>query len=165
LAQLAFVIPAYNEETLIGTCIESVLAEIKRSGADVEVVVVNNASKDRTGEIARGYPGVKVVDELQKGLVHARHAGFENSTAELVANIDADTKVPEGWITTVLAEFEKTPKLVAMSGPYIYYDLSLWNRFLVRLALLRRRQHAGGDRRQAWHFPPIRPAPRFALGQ
>jgi glycosyltransferase involved in cell wall biosynthesis len=133
LAQLAFVIPAYNEEALIGTCIESVLAEIKRSGADVEVVVVNNASKDRTGEIARSYPGVTVVDELQKGLVHARHAGFVNSTAELVANIDADTKVPEGWISTVLEEFSKKPELVALSGPYIYYDLSLWNRVLVRL--------------------------------
>jgi len=133
LAQLAFVIPAYNEEALIGTCIESVLAEIKRSGADVEVVVVNNASKDRTGEIARSYPGVTVVDELQKGLVHARHAGFVNSTAELVANIDADTKVPEGWISTVLEEFEKKPELVALSGPYIYYDLSVWNRLLVRL--------------------------------
>lgn len=133
MAQLAFVIPAYNEEALIGTCIESVLAEIKRSGADVEVVVVNNASKDRTGEIARSYPGVTVVDELQKGLVHARHAGFVNSTAELVANIDADTKVPEGWISTVLEEFEKKPELVALSGPYIYYDLSVWNRLLVRL--------------------------------
>lgn len=133
MAQLAFVIPAYNEEALIGTCIESVLAEIKRSGADVEVVVVNNASKDRTGEIARSYPGVTVVDEMQKGLVHARHAGFVNSTAELVANIDADTKVPEGWISTVLEEFAKKPELVALSGPYIYYDLSIWNRMLVRL--------------------------------
>jgi cellulose synthase/poly-beta-1,6-N-acetylglucosamine synthase-like glycosyltransferase len=133
LAKLAFVIPAYNEEALIGACLESVLSEVQRSGADVEIVVVNNASKDRTKEIAQSYAGVKVVDEMQKGLVHARHAGFENSTAELVANIDADTKLPVGWITTVLAEFDKNPKLVGLSGPYIYYDLSLWNQVLVRL--------------------------------
>jgi glycosyltransferase involved in cell wall biosynthesis len=133
LAKLAFVIPAYNEEALIGACLESVLSEVKRSGADVEIVVVNNASKDRTKQIAQSYAGVKVVDEIQKGLVHARHAGFENSSAELVANIDADTKLPVGWITTVLAEFDKNPKLVGLSGPYIYYDLSLWNQVLVRL--------------------------------
>jgi cellulose synthase/poly-beta-1,6-N-acetylglucosamine synthase-like glycosyltransferase len=133
LAQLAFVIPAYNEEALIGTCLESVLKEVKRSGVDAEIVVVNNASKDRTRQIAASYEGVRVVDEMQKGLVHARHAGFENSTAELVANIDADTMLPEGWITTVMDQFKAQPELVALSGPYIYYDLSVWNRILVRL--------------------------------
>ncbi|MFN4211965.1 MAG: glycosyltransferase family 2 protein, partial [Devosia sp.] len=58
--RLAFVIPAYNEEALIGKCLESVIAEIARSGADAEVIVVNNASTDRTGEIARSYTGVRV---------------------------------------------------------------------------------------------------------
>ena len=130
---LSFVIPAYNEQALIGACLESVLAEIKQSGVDAEVVVVNNASSDRTGEIARGYPGVKVIDEPKKGLVNARHAGFENSTGELVANIDSDTIVPEGWLTTVVQAFAADPKLVCLSGPYVYYDMSGWNRFLVSL--------------------------------
>jgi cellulose synthase/poly-beta-1,6-N-acetylglucosamine synthase-like glycosyltransferase len=133
LPQLSFVIPAYNEEALIGTCLDSVLAEIRRSGIDAEVVVVNNASVDRTGEIARGFAGVKVVDESKKGLVNARHAGFENSTGALVANIDSDTIVPEGWLTTVVREFSADPTLVCLSGPYVYYDMSLWNRFLIRL--------------------------------
>ena len=129
MPQLSFVIPAYNEEALIGACLESVLAEVKRSGIDAEVVVVNNASVDRTGEIARGFAGVKVVDEPKKGLVNARHAGFENSTGPLVANIDSDTLVPEGWLTTVIREFSANPQLVCLSGPYVYYDMSLWNRF------------------------------------
>jgi len=133
LAELAFVIPAYNEEALVGQCLESVLREIKRSGADAEVVVVNNASTDRTGEIASSYPGVRVVDEPKKGLVNARHAGFEATTAEIVANIDSDTMLTEGWIDTVLKNFAADPKLVGLSGPFIYYDLSVWNRFLVRL--------------------------------
>ena len=130
---LSFVIPAYNEEALIGACLESVLAEIGRSGIDAEVVVVNNASRDRTGEIARGFAGVKVVDEPKKGLVNARHAGFENSTGELVANIDSDTIVPAGWLTTVVDAFAADPRLVCLSGPYIYYDMSVWNRFLISL--------------------------------
>ncbi|HVX82599.1 MAG TPA: glycosyltransferase family 2 protein [Devosiaceae bacterium] len=133
MPQLSFVIPAYNEEALIGPCLQSVLDEIKRSGVDAEVVVVNNASVDRTAEIARGFQGVRVIDEPKKGLVNARHAGFENSTGELVANIDSDTLVPEGWLTTVVESFARDPKLVCLTGPYIYYDLSAWNRFLVRL--------------------------------
>jgi glycosyltransferase involved in cell wall biosynthesis len=130
---LAFVIPAYNEEALIGKCVESVLAEVKRSGRQVDVVVVNNNSTDRTREIASSYPGVRVVDELQKGLVSARDGGFKATTAELVANIDGDTIVPPGWIDTVFREFEKDDGLVCLSGPYVYYDLGAYDRFLVSL--------------------------------
>jgi cellulose synthase/poly-beta-1,6-N-acetylglucosamine synthase-like glycosyltransferase len=130
--KLAFVIPAYNEEALIGKCLESVLAEIRRSGADADVIVVNNASRDRTGEIARSFEGVRVVDEPKKGLVNARDAGFAASEGyELVANIDSDTIVPVGWLDTVLSEFGADPKLVCLSGPYVYYDMKPFNRFLI----------------------------------
>src|SRR3954471_6652813 len=132
--QLAFVIPAYNEEALIGKCVESVLAEIKRSGrTDIDVVVVNNNSTDRTAEVAGSYAGVRVVDEKQKGLVSARDGGFQATTAELVANIDGDTIVPAGWLDTVFREFENDEKLVCLSGPYVYYDLGRWDRFLVSM--------------------------------
>ena len=134
MRKLAFVIPAYNEEALIGKCLESVVAEIARSGADAEIIVVNNASTDRTGEIARSFPTVRVVDEPKKGLVNARDAGFAASDGfELIANIDSDTIVPAGWLDTVLGEFARDPKLVCLSGPYVYYDMSAWSRFLVSL--------------------------------
>jgi len=127
--KLAFVIPAYNEEALIGKCVESVLAEVKRSGRDCEIVVVNNNSTDRTAEIAAA-AGARVVDEKQKGIVSARDAGFHATTAELVANIDGDTMVTPGWLDIVFDEFEKDPRLVCLSGPYVYYDLNPWQRFL-----------------------------------
>ncbi len=130
--KLAFVIPAYNEEVLIGKCLESVVREIARSGADARIVVVNNASTDRTGEIARSFASVLVVDEPKKGLVNARDAGFAATEGdELIANIDSDTIVPPGWIDTVLDQFAKHPKLVCLSGPYVYYDMAWWNRLLV----------------------------------
>jgi glycosyltransferase involved in cell wall biosynthesis len=129
--ELAIVIPAYNEQKLIGDCLAAVVKEVKRSGVNAEIVVVDNNSKDRTGEIARSFEGVKVVLETEKGLVHARHAGFVASTAPLVANIDGDTIMPEGWITKVMESFRADDRLVALSGPYYYYDLSAWQRFLV----------------------------------
>ncbi len=130
--QLAFVIPAFNEEELIGKSIESVLKQVKKSNIEAEIVVVDNASTDRTAQIVKSYSGVRLVKEKQKGLVYARRAGFNATKAELIANIDADTILPDGWIEKVLEEFAKNKNLVALSGPYIYYDLSLWNRFLVR---------------------------------
>ena len=85
---LSIVIPAYNEEVLLGRCLDAVIAEVARSGRDVEIVVVNNASTDATGNIAARYP-VRVVDEPNRGIVQARNRGLTETTGELVANLDA----------------------------------------------------------------------------
>ena len=121
--KLSFVIPAYNEELNVGKCLESVFRELGRGSYDAEVIVVNNASTDRTGEIASSFPGVKVVDQPIKGLVHARHAGFQASNGDIIANIDSDTMLTPGWIDKVMSEFSKNPKLVGLSGPFIYHDV------------------------------------------
>jgi glycosyltransferase involved in cell wall biosynthesis len=125
--RLSFVIPAYNEENYLPACLESILAQTGFLGDQVEIIVVNNASSDRTREVALSYPGVTVVDESRKGLPYARQAGFAASTGELVANVDSDSRLTPGWVKQVLstfAEFERKGKdLVALSGPVEYYDL------------------------------------------
>jgi cellulose synthase/poly-beta-1,6-N-acetylglucosamine synthase-like glycosyltransferase len=131
--KVSFSIPAYNEEAVIAQCLRSVLEEIQRSGVSAEVVVVNNASTDRTREIAAGFPGVRVVDEFEKGLTHARAAGMRATDGDIIANVDADTMLPPGWLTTVAKKFGADPELVALSGPFIYYDLSTLDRTLTRV--------------------------------
>jgi glycosyltransferase involved in cell wall biosynthesis len=121
---LSFVIPAFNEENYLGACLESILAQTSGREDRIEIVVVNNASTDRTSEVALRYPGVKVVDEPRKGLTFARQAGFLNSSGALIANVDADCRLTPGWIDLVLAAFDHGPQLVTLSGPYIYYDLT-----------------------------------------
>lgn len=130
--RLSFVVPAYNEEARIRQCVTAIQAEIARTAADAEIIVVNNASTDRTGEVARSIPGVLVVDEPRKGLTRARQSGFEASHGELIAGIDADTLMPEGWISRALALFERHPRMLGLSGPYIYYDLPALPRLTMR---------------------------------
>jgi glycosyltransferase involved in cell wall biosynthesis len=120
---ISFVVPAYNEEVLIASCLASIEAEIARTGCRAEIIVVDNNSTDGTRRIASLVPGVVVVDEPQRGLVQARRAGCLAAKGELIANIDADTMLTEGWLCTALAEFSRSPDLVALSGPCIYYDL------------------------------------------
>jgi glycosyltransferase involved in cell wall biosynthesis len=98
-------------------------AEIARAGCRAEIIVVDNNSTDGTRRIASLVPGVVVVDEPQRGLVQARRAGCLAAKGDLIANIDADTMLTEGWLCTALAEFSRSPDLVALSGPCIYYDL------------------------------------------
>ena len=129
---ISFVVPAYNEAKNLAHTLAAIIAEIKRSGCVAEVIVVNNASTDDTGDVAASFPDVIVVDEPQKGLVQARRAGFQRATGALVANVDADTIVTQGWLNRVREEFRRHPGLVALSGPYIYYDVPKATRAAVR---------------------------------
>ncbi len=121
--KLSFIIPAYNEEGCLGKCLDSILGEMYGTATDVEIIVVNNASVDRTREIALSYRGVKVIDEPRKGLVKARQAGYKAAAGDLIANIDADNILPRGWMKKVFEEFSADERLAALSGPLIYYDL------------------------------------------
>ena len=120
---ISFVVPAYNEEALIASCLAAIQAEIARTGCRAEIIVVNNNSSDGTRRIASSLPGVVIVDEPQRGLIQARRAGCRAANGALIANIDADTILTEGWLHTALAEFSRSADLVALSGPCIYYDL------------------------------------------
>lgn len=128
---LSFVVPAYNEEHYLAACLRSI-REQTAGRADVEVLVVNNASTDRTREIALQFSGVRVIDESRKGLPQARQAGLLASTGQLIANVDADSRLPAGWLDTVLERFAAEPDLVSLSGPLVYYDLTPRERLLVR---------------------------------
>jgi len=129
--KLSFVIPAYNEEDYVGKCIESILRETK-SRNDIEIIVVDNNSNDHTGEVAKKYPGVIVVRETRRGANAARKRGFEESHGELVAFPDADTIMLPGWVAYAEAQFAQDKNLACVSGPFIYYDLPIRIRILVR---------------------------------
>lgn len=111
----------------------SIEQTLKRGEYDAEVIVVNNASTDSTGELARAYTWVRVVDEPMKGMVRARQAGFLASTGDLIANVDADTIIPPGWLDRVIMEFEQDKSLAALSGPFIYHDLPWGHRLLTKI--------------------------------
>jgi len=83
-------------------------------------------------EFAQSLPKTVVVREEKKGTSAARQKGIEESTGDLVAFIDADSRMPAGWCEKALQKFSDDPRLVALSGPYIYYDMSLWQRALIR---------------------------------
>lgn len=131
--KISFIIPAYNEEAVLAQCLSSIQQSIQTtqiSDLETEIIVVNNASTDHTKEVALAFSGVQVVDEMRKGIVWARQAGFHESTGDILANIDADTIMPKKWLATVISEFEHDPKLLGLSGPYQYYDAPISTRIL-----------------------------------
>ena len=144
--RLSFVVPAYNEEAYLPACLDSILAQSRAlPTGTVEIIVVNNASTDRTRDVALTYPSVILVDEPRKGLTFARQAGFAASTGDLIANVDADSRLTPHWLSNVLAAFAEadahthtpsTKPLAALSGPLLYYDLTPRQRLLVHIFYL-----------------------------
>lgn len=125
--KISIIIPAYNEEKYIGSCIAHCITHAPES----EIIVVDNASTDRTVEIAQSYEGVIVLHEKKQGVNFARQTGIAYATGELVGFIDADSRMPCDWLRTVEAAFESDCNLVLLSGPYIFYDQGWFGRFVV----------------------------------
>lgn len=127
---ISAIIPAHNEERYLEACLRSL--RNYAPGNLLEIIVVDNASSDGTADVAKRFPGVRVVQEPRKGLTQARQRGLKEARGELLAYIDADTRIPAHWFATINEEFFRDPALVALSGPYEYFDLPSWQRRLVR---------------------------------
>lgn len=88
---ISVIIPVYGVEKYIAQCLESV---INQTYNNLEIIVINDGTKDRSAEIAKGYAAkdsrIKVYDFENGGLSVARNRGLEFATGEYIAYIDSD---------------------------------------------------------------------------
>ncbi len=127
--RISAIVCAYNERRLLPGCLHSLLAQTRRPD---ELLVVDNASTDGTGDAARAVPGVRVVHEPRKGLVVAREAARRAATGDILAFVDADCRAPITWLERVEAQFAQPGLPVAVTGPYRFYDWDVTGRALLR---------------------------------
>lgn len=127
--RFSVIVCAHNEAHYLSACLHSLLAQTRLPD---EILVVNNASTDATGAVARQVPHVRVVDEPRKGLVVARETGRHATTGDVLVYLDADCRAPVTWLASIERRFLRRPDLLALSGPYRYYDWDWWGRLLIR---------------------------------
>lgn len=101
--KVSIVIPALNEEAGIGKVLQEIPHEqLNADGYEVEVLVIDNGSTDRTAEIARGH-GARVIIQPIRGYGNAYKAGFANATGDFIATGDADLTYPFDELPGILA--------------------------------------------------------------
>lgn len=91
MPKVSVIMPAYNVEDYIGESIESVL---KQTYTDFELLVINDGTKDRSGEIAISYADrdgrIRVIDRENGGLPAARNTGLQEAQGRYIAFLDSD---------------------------------------------------------------------------
>ena len=126
--RLSFVIPAHNEEALIGEVLEAILASVARaSGLDrndlwlpdtsFEVIVADDASEDATAAIVRVFAddvGVQLVPCVGGSGAAARNAGVATSVGQVLCFVDADTIVPETASDRILTLHEREGRCLVL---------------------------------------------------
>ena len=123
--EVSIVMPAYNEEkTIVQTLASLCYNTTPRS---VEIVVVNNNSKDKTEELATAC-GVNCILETTQGITPARNAGLAKAKGKYILNADADTIYPKDWIEEMIKPL--TDSTVAITyGRFSFIPVGRTGRF------------------------------------
>jgi glycosyltransferase involved in cell wall biosynthesis len=101
---VSVVIPVLNGAGTIADTLRSLAAQ-RIEHCDVETIVVDNGSTDRTVEIVKGFP-VTLLHERKRGAAAARNAGLRIARGEIVAFCDADTILMRSWLAELVAAFD-----------------------------------------------------------
>jgi glycosyltransferase involved in cell wall biosynthesis len=109
------VIPCFNQAHFLADAIESVLSQ---THDNIEVLVIDDGSRDNTAEIAGRYPGVRYVRQQNMGLAAARNSGLERVTSELIVFLDADDRLLPEAIATGVRELRAEPDAVMAAGAW-----------------------------------------------
>ena len=143
--RISLVIPALDESESIQECLAAIAAQTRPFD---EVILVDNGSTDGTAEVARAAAGalpLTVVAEPRAGVRWARDRGYEVATGDVVARIDADTRLDPGWAQAVEDYFGSPGAADAATGINFVYDGHSSKEDLVRQMGAEREPWLGGE--------------------
>lgn len=119
---VSVLIDTYNHESFIADAIDSALAQDFPAG-DMEILVVDDGSTDRTAEIVRKFaPRVRLLQKPNGGQASAMNVGLAETKGQLIAFLDGDDLWLPNKLSRVAAEFQSHPEAVM-----VYHQFSFWD--------------------------------------
>src|SRR5689334_5063646 len=113
MTKVSVVIPVYDGERFLAEAIESTLTQ---DHDDLEVIVVDDGSADRSAEIAESYERVRCIRQQNAGPAAARNTAIVQSTGELITFLDADDAMMPGRLTRQVEYLRDHPETGAVAG-------------------------------------------------
>lgn len=105
-ASICVILPAFNEEKAIGKVIDEIpQRSLEMEGYQVEILVIDNNSTDKTGEIAKA-KGARVISEPRQGKGRAVRTALHLTRADFVFLLDADYSYPPLYMLDMLAKLK-----------------------------------------------------------
>lgn len=103
---ISVIVPVYNAEKTLNQCVDSILSQKYK---DFELLLINDGSKDRSGEICNEYAlkdnRVRVFHQENKGVSAARNVGLDNILGEFATFCDSDDWVEDTWLSDYIDNY------------------------------------------------------------
>lgn len=114
---LSVVVPTYNEEDRIETCLESVLAAVD-DDPSAEVIVVDSNSTDGTVELARGFPVtvLQIPDDDLTTPGAGRYVGHQHATGDQLLFVDGDMRISGEWLDRARRVLDQRDDVAGLDG-------------------------------------------------
>ncbi|MBZ0253587.1 MAG: glycosyltransferase family 2 protein [Candidatus Methylomirabilis sp.] len=133
--QLSVIVPCFNEEGNLDILVGRLRACFQEHGIDGEIVLVNDGSRDRTGEVvdelARRFQNVVPVHHaVNKGIVEGWRSGLKNASAPWVCTIDADLQYLPEDCARLYAEMQRTGADLVQGWRRWHTSIN-WQRYLL----------------------------------
>lgn len=119
--RVSVIIPNWNGESLLPTCLDSLRAQTLR---DFEVILVDNASTDRSRELVQErYPEVRLLEmDSNRGFAGAVNEGIRQSRGEIVALLNNDTEVDPNWLAELVRTLDAHPEVSICASKLLLFD-------------------------------------------
>ncbi len=108
MSKVSIIVPVYNVEQYLSECIESIL---NQSFRDYELILVDDGSTDKSGELCDAYAqreNVKVIHKQNGGLSSARNAGMDIAQGELLYFVDSDDFLSENGLSELVKMYDES---------------------------------------------------------
>lgn len=130
---ISFILPAHDEERLIGPTLRAIDAAARAAGEPHEAIVAADACTDRTAEVAVAH-GARVVALARRQIAAARNAGARAANGDMLVFVDADTLVTEAVVRGAVAALRDG---AVGGGAAVRFDgrVPLWARLLLPLVV------------------------------
>ncbi len=120
---ISVIIPAYNIEKYIGECLDSV---INQSYKNLEILVVNDGSKDNTAQVIEEYVirdnRIKHLLKENSGVSDTRNYGLDRAKGDLISFVDGDDFIDPDMYECLVSEFEKNPDVDIVKFGFTTFD-------------------------------------------